>query len=122
MTALTERALSDDFAALVERLEENDLASLLEDPPAMAVAMIVRQETLDKLKSLPLSAVPESERAALRTRVEQLLLRDAETIKLLQELRLEIGEQLHKLVSGRAAARSYGGYGAASSGLVNRTG
>lgn len=114
--------MSAEFAALVEQLEGIDLSSLLDDPPAMAVAMIARQEVLDRLKLLSLSAVPEPERGALRNRLEQLLLRDAEITQLLMDARSEIGEQLHKLVSGRAAARSYGVYGAAASGLVNRTG
>lgn len=114
--------MSTAFAALLDTLEGIDMTSLVEDLPAMAEAMIVRQDTLDQLKLLSLSAVPESERDALRKRVEQLLLRDAETMQLLQEARLDIGEQLNKLVSGRAAARSYGGHGADTSGSVKRTG
>lgn len=114
--------MSLGFAALVELLEGIDLASLVEDPPAMAEAMITRQEALDRLKLLSLSAEPLVERGALRNRIEQLLRRDAETMQLLQEARAEIGEQLNKLVSGRAAARSYGGQGAGASGLVKRTG
>ena len=114
--------MSTRFQELLGILEGVDIVSLFEDPSALAEAMTIRRETLEQLKLEPLSAVPESERDALRTRVEQLLRRDADTMQLLQGARLDVGEQLNKLVSGRAAARSYGGFGEDPSGSVKRTG
>ena len=110
------------FASLLDVLEGLDLASLIDDPPAMAEAMIVRQKALDSLKLLSLSAVSEEERGALRRRIEKLLARDAEILQLLREARVGVGEQLDNLVSGRAAARSYGVLSTATTGSVKRTG
>jgi hypothetical protein len=93
----------------VSALEQLDLCALMDDPCAMAEAMILRQYALDHLKSHPLSDVSEPGRSALRQRLEAVQARDAEAMKLLREARADVSGQLDNLVSGRAAVRGYGG-------------
>jgi hypothetical protein len=105
----------ESVEAAVVVLEQCDLRALLEDPAAMAEAMIERQHALDYLKSHPLSAVREEERVEFCHRLHLVSQRDAEAMQLLGEAKAHIGEQLGKLVSGRALARGYGGLSAEGS-------
>jgi hypothetical protein len=102
----------DDAVVALEKLS---LCALIDDPCAMAEAMILRQYALEHLKSHPLSAVPEERRGALRQRLETVQASDARAMQLLREARAQVGEQLDNLVSGRAAVRGYGGLGSATS-------
>ena len=108
--------------SVIATLENIDLAELMDDTGAMASAMIERQHAIDLLKTLPFSAVSESERAALRRRLEVVLARDAKVFELLRDARTQVAESLDKLVSGRALARTYGGLRADDSRSVKRTG
>jgi hypothetical protein len=114
--------MTHTLESVIATLESIDLAALIDDPAAMALAMIERQHAIDALKTLPFSAVSESERAALRRRLEVVLARDAKAFELLRDARTQIAESLDKLVSGRALARSYGGLRAEDSRSVKRTG
>jgi hypothetical protein len=114
--------VTQTLESVIATLESIDLAALIEDTDAMAEAMIERQEAIDILKTLPFSAVPETERVVLRRRLEQLLARDAKAFELLREARSHVAAALDKLVSGRALARSYGGLCAQDSSSVKRTG
>ena len=101
----------------VARLEQLDLCALVDDPVAMATAMIVRQHALDYLKSNPVSAVPEERRGALLQRLEDVQASDARALELLRQASLQVAEQLDNMVSGRAAVRGYGGLSSADSTL-----
>jgi hypothetical protein len=91
----------------VEVLEQADLRCLVEDPPALAEALIARQYALDFLKSHPVSSdVMDSE---LRRRLAAVSHRDAEAMQLLHQAKAQVEELLGKVVSGRALARGYGG-------------
>lgn len=114
--------MTHSLESVISTLESIDLAALVEDTAALARAMIERQHAIDTLKTLPFSAVSESERVTLRRRLERVLTRDAQTFELLRDARKHVAESLEKLVSGRALARSYGGQREQSSGLVKRTG
>jgi hypothetical protein len=114
--------MTHTLESVIATLEGIDLAELIDDPAAMALAMIERQHAIDALKSLSFSAVSENERGALRRRLELVLARDAKAFELLRDARAQVAESLDKLVSGRALARSYGGFRAQDSGSVKRTG
>jgi hypothetical protein len=102
----------ESVEAAVVILEQCDLRALMDDSVAMAEAMIERQHALDYLKSHPLSAVAEKERVEFCHRLHLVSQRDAEAMQLLGEAKAHIAEQLGKLVSGRALARTYGGLSA----------
>jgi hypothetical protein len=114
--------MTHTFESVIATLESIDLADLIDDPAAMALAMIERQHAIDALKTLSFSAVSESERGALRRRLELVLARDAKAFELLRDARSQVAESLDKLVSGRALARGYGSLRAPDSGSVKRTG
>lgn len=114
--------MTHTLESLIGTLEGIDLAELVDDPAAMALAMIERQHAIDTLKTLSFSAVSDSERGALRRRLEVVLTRDAKAFELLRDARTHVAEALDKLVSGRALARSYGGFCAQDSRSVKRTG
>lgn len=113
---------SPTHEAALAKLESIDLDAVLDDPQALAVCMIDRQHALDALKGFSLSAVEESERGALRARIEAVLARDAEVMQFLDEARDGVKEQLAQLVTGRALARSYGGMRETVAGSVKRMG
>ena len=115
----------DSIENAVVALEKLDLRTLIDDPCAMAEAMILRQYALDFLKSQRLSAEGEGRGGALRQRLEGVQARDAEAMQLLREARAQVGGQLDNLVSGRAGVRGYGGLdtaGSASQTSVKRMG
>jgi hypothetical protein len=114
--------MTHTLESVTATLESIDLAILIDDPAAMALAMIERQHAIDALKTLPFSTVSEGERAALRRRLEVVLARDAKAFELLRDARTQVAESLDKLVSGRALARTYGGLRVDDSGSVKRTG
>jgi hypothetical protein len=91
----------------VSALEQVDLRCLVEDPQALAEALIARQYALDHLKSQPCTSVKED--SELRRRLEDVARRDAEAMQLLREAKAHIGELLGNVASGRALARGYGG-------------
>ena len=105
----------ESIEGAVVALERLDLCAFIDDPRAVAEAIILRQYALDYLKSHPLSAVSEPGRVALRQRLEAVQANDAKAMQLLREARAQVGGQLDNLVSGRAAVRGYGGLGAADS-------
>jgi hypothetical protein len=104
----------------VVALETHELCALIDDPCAMAEAVISRQYALDYLKSHPLSDVSEPRRGALRQRLEAVQANDARAMQLLSEVRGQVNGQLDNLVSGRAAVRGYGGLSTAD--LASYTG
>jgi hypothetical protein len=99
--------LLSSVEAAVEVLEQADLRGLVEDPSALAEALIARQYALDFLKSHRLSS--DVEGSELRGRLAAVSRRDAEVMQLLQQAKAQVGELLGKVVSGRALARGYGG-------------
>lgn len=103
----------ESVEAAVSVLEQVDLRSLVEQPQALAQALIARQYALDYLKSHPLSVVEGSDE--LRHRLAEVSRQDAEAMQLLREAKAHIGELLGNVVSGRALARGYGGLTAGDS-------
>lgn len=100
----------ESVEAAVATLVRHDLRELVEEPQAMAEALIERQYALDYLKLHPLSSV--SENNELRQQLEEVTRRDAATMQLLGEAKAHLGELMGKVVSGRAMARGYGGLAA----------
>lgn len=114
--------MSPAHEAALAKLESIDLYAVLDDAQALAECLIDRQHALDALKSFSLSAEAESERGALRSRIEQVLQRDAEAMQLLREAKESVAAQLGQLVNGRALARSYSGQRDSVASSVKRMG
>ena len=114
--------MSPVHEAALATLESIDLDAALDDAQALAACLIERQHALEALKSFSLSAEAESERGALRRRIEAILRRDAEAMQLLREAKESVAAQLGQLVNGRAMARSYSGQRDSVASSVKRMG
>lgn len=114
--------MTEELEALIVSLECLDLGALLEDPTLMAVGLEERENLIQHLQTIDLTAVPSVERARLKPRLQKVIERDAEILGRVQEARDEVAAAVGNLVSGRALVRGYGGPASSGEATMKRVG